>query len=608
MKLKRLALLLFVALGIFSCNPNEVTGALDKFQLTLNSNIFNYRRTLQFTDENGQPIQGLEILVEGRDANKIYTELGTTQFFVNNGSITLAVHPQMEPLAEGDTVKFSVYASAPGKESGSFDVAIPYGIMESSVTIGLYDLNNMPDFVSREAYSLAAVNGEITQQTTITGKRGGGNRVIVAKTSTLDSIYYDDDSLSVIVLPGAKFFYWEEYSYPYRPKTFSSSWDTIKTVINGTLLSLPVEKKTVVYGDTILRTGVRKVNYTGSVVDVEVITNNYNYPPYRYFYGNLGRSVKTLLEGTVAQKRLYLDRLSVKNLQKIRYLGKDGEGNKVELHLSRSRRKSIMFSSVIDPSTINPLTGSPVQAGDTLETGYRWSRANGEYRTTREEVVLAPNGDLRIQSEYPHAGVYRNMPYDFSWDYDIDLSPPTNVPDVSNIVVDAYLYPFAGSNSSLWILWNFNLINRSYSLNQTGGIISLDPISGNPRVEIRTRYWDKVNQRETYTGSALQIDAIKESDFSSLPSVTEFDLEVVCAANDSVRIRPTIIAPAKIRGARAYFRLINGSWATRAIELGDSMDLNIRYKNWEYDTVLTVNQALNSIEVIAETNEDVCDF
>ena len=34
-----------------SCKPDEITGALDSFQLTLNSDIFNYRLTLELVDD-----------------------------------------------------------------------------------------------------------------------------------------------------------------------------------------------------------------------------------------------------------------------------------------------------------------------------------------------------------------------------------------------------------------------------------------------------------------------------------------------------------------------------------------------------------------------------
>ena len=109
---------------ISSCKPDEAIGALDNFQLTLNTDIFNYRKTIQFQDQMGQPLQDVDIEIEGRDAERIYTELGRKDFFVNNGFITLAVHPGMEPVSATDTIKFTVYASAPNKEAGSFDVNI----------------------------------------------------------------------------------------------------------------------------------------------------------------------------------------------------------------------------------------------------------------------------------------------------------------------------------------------------------------------------------------------------------------------------------------------------------------------------------------------------
>lgn len=594
---------------ISSCKPDEAIGALDNFQLTLNTDIFNYRKTIQFQDQMGQPLQDVDIEIEGRDAERIYTELGRKDFFVNNGFITLAVHPGMEPVSATDTIKFTVYASAPNKEAGSFDVNILFEEFQGSETIGLYDLQDMPEFVSFEGYDLTAVNGEITQQSIITGKRGTiGSTVRMAKTTTLDSIYYDNQPLSVIVLPGAKFKYLESYSYPVRPKIWSTIWDTVKVTVNGVDLSLPISKQTFVYGDTVMRTGTRYVDYTGSDVQVQVYTNNYEYAPWRYFYGNLGRQVQTMTDGNRSAKRLYMSKVTQKSLSYIRYVGKDADGKDLQLRLWGSRRKNIMFSSVVEPGSINPLNGNPIQAGDTVETGYRFF--NGGYKTTRAVVSLAGNGELRVQSEYPLAGFYRYLPHEFNWDYNVTFTPPSNVPDVSNIVVDARMKPFSNAGFSIPILWYYNIPKRQFTRKLKGGIVSLEPISANPKVDIRTIYWNKLDITTSYFGPSQTIDAIKESDFANLPPVTNFDLEVVCAANDSVRLKPTLNAPANLDGNRfrSYFQLRNGSWSTRAITLGDELDLTIRYNGWRYDTVLTVNTANNFIEVIAESNDDVCDF
>ena len=143
-----------------SCKPDEITGALDNFQLTLNSDIFNYRLTLELVDEMGQPLQNAEVFVEGRDEAKIFSELGTKSFFVSNGAVTFAVHPGMEPQA-GDTVKFSVLITAPGHESGSVELAIPEGQFSSTETAGLYAKTNLPEFLELEDITVTASNGTV---------------------------------------------------------------------------------------------------------------------------------------------------------------------------------------------------------------------------------------------------------------------------------------------------------------------------------------------------------------------------------------------------------------------------------------------------------------
>ena len=289
-----------------SCKPDEITGALDNFQLTLNSDIFNYRLTLELVDEMGQPLQNAEVFVEGRDEAKIYSELGTKSFFVSNGAVTFAVHPGMEPQA-GDTVKFSVLITAPGHESGSVELAIPEGQFSSTESAGLYAKTNLPEFLELEDITVTASNGTVGQGSLISGKNGSDGRMVkVMRTGSLDSVYYDTNRTSVLILQGAQFWYWKKFLKPVRPKLYETFFDT--AVVNGETVAVQI-KEFVGYGDDTnwVPAYTREV-YTGDVLDVEISITNREDQNYRIIRGNSDRQINTAIEGEVARNRVFMHR------------------------------------------------------------------------------------------------------------------------------------------------------------------------------------------------------------------------------------------------------------------------------------------------------------
>ena len=590
-----------------SCKPDQIMGALDNFQLTLNSDIFNYRLTLELVDEMGQPLQNAEVFVEGRDEAKIFSELGTKSFFVSNGAVTFAVHPGMEPQA-GDTVKFSVLITAPGHESGSVELAIPEGQFSSTESAGLYAKTNLPEFLKLEDITITASNGTVGQGSLISGKNGSDGRMVkVMRTGSLDSVYYDTNRTSVLILQGAQFWYWKQYLRPVRPKLYQTFFDT--AVVNGETVAVQI-KEFVGYGDDTnwVPAYTREV-YTGDVLDVEISITNREDKNYRIIGGNSDRQINTAIEGEVARNRVFMDYFTYNRINWLRYLGKDDEGKPITIYPKRisGGEHGIYYSSVIDSTRTNPLTGNLMKEGDTVEVGTRYVGSNQAIQTVKAAVLRAPNGELRVQSPYPVAGFFRYMPYSSNWNYNIDFTPPTNVPDLNNLRSYVWVEPFANSTQSVGLDWHpitETSGNRSYQ----GALVSEQPMSASPKLVVETDYWYKYPVRKEFNSASGSFDAFNDDDFNSLPAITSYDVEVYCAANDSVRILPSVSARAYVDGYYTNINLVNGNWKTRGVQLNDQFNITLEYQNFSLDTTFIVEQAENLIQYVAETNDDVCDF
>lgn len=590
-----------------SCKPDEIRGALDNFQLTLNSDIFNYRLTLELVDEMGQPLQNAEVFVEGRDEAKIFSELGTKSFFVSNGSVTFAVHPGMEPQA-GDSVKFSVFITAPGHESGSVELAIPEGQFSSTESAGLYAKTNLPEFLELEDIAVTASNGTVGQGSLISGKNGSdGHMVKVIRTGSLDSVYYDTNRTSVLILQGAQFWYWKQYLKPVRPKLFETFFDT--AVVNGEAVAIQI-KEFVGYGDdTNWVPSYTREAYTGDILDVEISITNREDKNYRIIGGNSDRQINTAIEGEVARNRVFMDYFTYNRINWLRYLGKDDEGKPITVYPKRisGGEHGIYYSSVIDSTRTNPLTGNLIKEGDTVEVGMRYAGFNQAIQTVKAAVLRAPNGELRVQSPYPVAGFFRYMPYSSNWNYNIDFTPPTNVPDLNNIRPYVWVEPFANSTQSVALDY-FSLRETSGNRSYTGALVSEQPMSATPKLVMDTDYWYKYFVRKEFNSASGSFDAFSDDDFNSLPAVTSYDVEVYCAANDSVRILPSVSARAYVDGYYTNINLVNGNWKTRGVQLSDEFNITLQYQNFSLDTTFVVEQTQNLIQYVAETNDDVCDF
>lgn len=108
-------------LGLFSLScDDKLTEGLD---IVVNADVIRYSVLLQVNEANGETPSNLNISVTGEDADYIYDIAGNKDLVINNGIITVGVHPRHEPTAT-DPINFSVKLSGPDYLSTTIPVTI----------------------------------------------------------------------------------------------------------------------------------------------------------------------------------------------------------------------------------------------------------------------------------------------------------------------------------------------------------------------------------------------------------------------------------------------------------------------------------------------------
>ncbi len=610
-KLLYSSLLLLAIFAMHSCRPDEATKGLDSFQLTLNTDIFNYRIKLNIVDENGQPIPNAELSIDGRDADIIFTEVGSRDYFVgSNGAITLTLNPYKEPSA-GQTAEFSAIVSAAGYIPGAVDMVIESGDFEPTYRIELLPENGSTKYGDIETYSLSLNNGAVSSSG-IYNKSGKSVLRVVGKNANIDTIYYDDELNSIIIPQGMTFTYWEkvvtqgvQVTPRYAPVP-SSFMDSVQVngqwvYLNSTNLNEIVGYDTTEY-DVV--NWIRR-NYTGNSLKVRTFyfePSNFN--PTRIIRGSeSSRTVRTISKEDVPVKRAVLEPAAEKLLSWVFYEGKI-DGKPVSLQPVQTKSKQITYSIQINPNFVHPVTNQPIAAGDSLE-GDMYRTGPESWGTVKMQVVQAPNGQLRVQSSSYKAGIYRWLRFDFDYDYSVSIPAISSVPDINNVFYYGLIDLGNGFAAD-----GFSFYGRRSAFQRRffGKLVSTAPISANAGVRLFIGYWNRTIANKFFPGSNFNQQLVQESDFESLPPETRYTVEVVCTKNDSTKINPSIDATTNVGGYWQTIRMTNGRWATRGVELNTPIDISIQFREYQFDTLFTVTKAENLIRYFAQTNEDVCNF
>lgn len=180
--MKKKSLILFYALGLFTisaCNK-----AKENIDLYIDaSEIINYSVLLQVDDATGSVPKGLNIRIEGEDADFVYDIAGNnnTKLQVSNGLVTLGIHPKYEPQ-ENDPINFDVVLSGEGYVANRYPVVIDKGQFNQVRELKIIKLSALPSGVTVKEQDVALTNnanpapiivtspttGTVTEATTVT--------------------------------------------------------------------------------------------------------------------------------------------------------------------------------------------------------------------------------------------------------------------------------------------------------------------------------------------------------------------------------------------------------------------------------------------------------
>jgi hypothetical protein len=636
--MRKIIIFLAAIATLSSCRPDEALGLADSFRLSLNTDIFNYRYSIVVSDDFGAAMQsGVNITLNGEDASKIFTEFGDQSFALNaNGELTFTVNPNMEPT-EQNSLNFSVNIKKAGYESATIPIRISIGQFNLSEEVTLVSYQSLKDKLGVDVIQATASGGALNGASVL-GKNASSGLVNIVNKVNMDTAYYDGNPVSVLIEDGAQFYYMKKIGFqvPVVPRRVSTILDS--AFVNG--VSVIVKRDSTWFDDTVwvTRYNYERELYKGDKIEIFTRFRDVSIPETANSSGRNFNvtNCETKYDGSGIVSALVMRPATVSNFV-VYFNGELADGTQVGLSPDA---KSILYSMLVDPAAINPSSSTVWSAGDSLEIGWTFvGQGRDNAKSVRLPILLAGNGELRIQSGIrpKYAGAYEVM--DFSKEYEINLTAAGTVPDTS-IVPDrenlrygfeVYAVTSDGEEHSVYnyggkidsesdgmrreAKYLRSASSASYQDFETvsGTFYSVLPISTfkvytvGAYFDKQLRYWNEYD----FPGGIGTAPLFRSefSDDNNYLTRTRYDVKVICAATtDSTILYPSASATSDIAGNRAYASLVNGRWDTRGISLLDTLSISISYKDWSLDTAFVVTKPRTAVEYIDQTGLDVCNL
>jgi hypothetical protein len=164
MRNKLLTVLSAGLLGLATISCDKVTDDLD---IIVNSDVIRYNVLVQVDNANGGQPNDLQISVSGKDAAHIYDAAGNKDLIINNGIISLGVHPKNEPT-ENSPIEFNVKLSGPGYISSTVPVTITKDNFNQVRNVKMVKLTQAPPTVVVKTQTATLTNGTSATPITVT--------------------------------------------------------------------------------------------------------------------------------------------------------------------------------------------------------------------------------------------------------------------------------------------------------------------------------------------------------------------------------------------------------------------------------------------------------
>jgi hypothetical protein len=592
------------------------------------------------SDDFGAAMQsGVNITLNGEDASKIFTEFGDQSFALNaKGELTFTVNPNMEPT-EQNALNFSVNMKKAGYESATVPIRISMGQYNLSEQVTLVSYQSLKDKLGVDVIQATASGGALNG-TSVLGKNASSDQVNIVNKLNIDTAYYDANPVSVVIEDGAQFYYMKKIGFqvPMVPRRTSQILDT--AFVNGVRVIL--KRDSTWFEDTVWITkyNYERELYKGDKIEIFTrFTGVYIPETANISGGNFNATnCETKYDGSGIVSALVMRPATLAPSFVVSYMGELADGNEVALFPDA---KSVLYSMVVDPAAINPATSAVWSAGDSLEIGWTFvGQGRDNAKSVRLPILLAGNGELRIQNGIrpKYAVAYEVM--DFSKEYEITLTSSGTVPDTSivpdreNLRYDFEVFAVTSDGKEHRVFSYYPrgidsesggmYIGAKYMKSASsagyrefekvrGTFYSVLPIN-NFKVYTVGAYFDKQlrywNEYDFPGGNGtVPLFRAEFSDDNNYLARTRYDVKVICAAStDSTILYPSASATSEIAGNEAYASLKNGRWDTRGISLLDTLSISISYKDWSLDTAIVVTKPRTAVEYIDQTGLDVCDL
>jgi len=543
--MKKLLIILLLAAVFFPGCKKPTEG----LTLNISPDVIKYIAVIDLKDlATDDPVSGsLNVSFSGQDGDYIYNTKGTKKFEVKNGKLVIGLGPQREPSGS-DTVKFTMNISGDDYLPLSVEGIFTEGQLVHHMREQLLNINHPPEGITikKETYTLS--NGRIT-----------GTGILQAKPAG-DSVYYDD-GLSTVVLPeGTSFYYYKRIQNGtaegtrmvpvWKDVTHPESHNGVVNNVTDRIFDGYEEEKYTYPVYTYV-----KETFTGNEVTVYAIyyndTNSVGYRTVpdadKIFYP---ANPVHLYDGTTAQNQaeLLFRSAAAKRLYDVQFVAKVGSNS---INVSPDQASEWFTSLVIPPSTINPRTGQPVVAGDSIEVG-----VDLENGITKRAVIYEVNGQLRVENQYGMVGYYYVAPYQADYDVDVDGTySDDDFPDRENLRTFISI-PNVGGFS----------IYSGGSVSYSGTIYASTPIPTD--ASFTTYYWGSLKSGQL-SGLSGSISPFQPPFSRQLEGLSEWNFNLNCGSRKTYT--PTYFASSVQytgpQNGSFDANVQDGHWKTRGLRL-----------------------------------------
>lgn len=575
--------------ALSSCKKSPI----DNVRIVIDPDIIKYSMLLDISDAADNKIKPADVSVSfsGQDAEYIYEAAGKKKFKVQQGLLNIGLGPE-RILTSGNPAKFTVTISANGYLPVSRDLEMTADRKLQIATVKLINISRPPEGLEIMQQSVSLVNGAVSQGASygISSRMPSVNKKLASDkfgaVSAANATPVDEQT-QVVLPQGIKFYYLTQVQTGVT--TIKSPITTIDTIHlakgNGTATYSRItgyeEKEVPVMGY------VKK--YAEGNIKINAIYRKGDDVPYSIYPYNSYSSfdVKLLTGQTVAEDKLLYKTAVYKKLIDLYFTAEvSSNGTNITCPVTPDQGFQWYTSFVLNPASVNPVTGRTIAAGDDIESGVD-QKNKTTLRTKVKEVVLADGSkQLRAESKTVDIGYYYPAVYTTDYNYTFNTSFSGGVADPENVTGYLNIRITTGGQNLGWssqILPSYG--EGSHDVVLSGKVRSFTPIQ--LASSYGAAYWGVGYGSGSISSSSGTYSVFNDFQIKIEPTVS-LDLKFVCPS----KIEYLGFGTAYITGSdgkSGWAQVKNGKWATNGFTQGQTYhaEINIDGGVVKWDNTIT---------------------